>query len=83
MVTIRPAVRADIDRLAALLGELFAIEADFAVDEARQRRGLAMMLASPSACVLAAEAAGRVIGMCTGQTTISTAEGNFSLLVET
>ena len=82
MVTVRPATMADLDALTALLQVLFAIEADFACDAARQRRGLAMMLASPAACVLVAEANGQVIGMATGQTTISTAEGGFALLVE-
>lgn len=82
MITIRPGVMADLDRLTALLQVLFAIEADFACDEARQRRGLALMLASPATCVLVAEADGQVIGMATGQTTISTAEGGPALLVE-
>lgn len=82
MTTIRPATMADLDSLTALLQILFSIEADFACDEARQRRGLAMLLASPTACVLVAETEGRVIGMATGQTTISTAEGGFALLVE-
>lgn len=82
MITIRPATMADLDGLTALLQILFAIEADFAGDEARQRRGLAMLLASPSAAIMVAEAGGQVIGMATGQTTISTAEGGFALLVE-
>ncbi|MEW6501545.1 MAG: GNAT family N-acetyltransferase [Thermodesulfobacteriota bacterium] len=82
MTTIRPATMADLDGLTALLQILFAIEADFACDEARQRRGLAMLLASDTACVLVAEAEGRVVGMVTGQLTISTAEGGFALLVE-
>ncbi|MFA7347817.1 MAG: GNAT family N-acetyltransferase [Desulfurivibrionaceae bacterium] len=79
---IRPALLGDLDGLVDLLRMLFAIEADFAFDAALQRRGLAMLLAHEGAVILVAEAAGRVVGMCSGQLTISTAEGGFSLLVE-
>ena len=79
---IRPARPEDLDGLVDLLGILFGIEADFDCDAARQRRGLAMLLAHEAAVLLVAEAAGQVIGMCSGQLTISTAEGGFALLVE-
>ena len=79
---IRPARPADLEALVGLLRILFAIEADFDFDPARQRRGLAMLLAHEGAVVLVAETAGRVVGMCSGQLTISTAEGGFALLVE-
>ena len=68
--------------LVALLRQLFAIEEDFRIDEERQRRGLAMLLDNPQALILVAEAAGRVIGMCSGQLLVSTAEGGPALLVE-
>ena len=79
---IRPARPADLEALVGLLRLLFFIEADFAFDPARQRQGLAMLLAHDGAVVLVAEAAGEVVGMCSGQLTISTAEGGFTLLVE-
>ena len=79
---IRTARTSDLDDLVDLLRMLFGIEADFAFDAARQRRGLAMLLIQESAVVLVAEEAGQIIGMCTGQLTISTAEGGFALLVE-
>ena len=79
---IRPAHPDDLDALVGLLRMLFSIEADFDFDAARQRQGLAMLLAHETAVILVAEAAGRVIGMCSGQLTISTAEGGFALLVE-
>jgi len=79
---IRLARLGDLDRLVVLLGELFAIEADFSSDTERQKRGLLLMLDSSQACVLVAEAEGTVIGMATGQLTISTAEGGPALLVE-
>ena len=79
---IRPASPADLDSLVALLALLFAIERDFVFDAPRQRRGLALMLENERGCVLVAEISGRVVGMCTGQSTISTAEGGMALLVE-
>ena len=81
-VNIRIAGPADLASLVSLLALLFSIEEDFVFDEPRQRRGLALMLANERGCVLVAEAAGRVIGMCSGQLLVSTAEGSLSLLVE-
>lgn len=82
MVIIRPARQGDIDSLTVLLEILFTIEEDFVFDETRQRRGLQMMLDNYRACVLVAEAADQVLGMCSGQLTVSTAEGGPALLVE-
>jgi ribosomal protein S18 acetylase RimI-like enzyme len=81
-VKIRSAEAADLDRLVSLLAALFVIEEDFAFDEPKQRRGLALMLENERGCVLVAEAEGQVVGMCTGQLLVSTAEGGLSLLVE-
>jgi GNAT superfamily N-acetyltransferase len=82
-VHIRPATTPDLDALVELLAELFSIEADFSPDPARQRRGLALMLAEPERRrVLVAECEGTVVGMVTGQLLVSTAEGGLSLLVE-
>ncbi len=81
-VKIRSAEPADLDRLVSLLAALFSIEDDFAFDEQKQRFGLALMLENERGCVLVAEAEGRVVGMCTGQLLVSTAEGGLSLLVE-
>lgn len=81
-VSIRPAEPADIDSLVFLLAALFSIEEDFVFDEPRQRRGLTLMLKNERGCVLVAEGQGQVIGMCTGQMTVSTAEGGPALLVE-
>jgi ribosomal protein S18 acetylase RimI-like enzyme len=80
---IRQARFSDADAMLALLRELFGIEADFAFDAERQRRGLAMLLRQPeTACLLAAEHAGRVVGMGSCQMVVSTAEGGLSGLVE-
>lgn len=80
--SIRAAEDRDLDTLVLLLKTLFAIEEDFQFDDDLQRRGLAMMLGNRRACVLVAEAEDGVIGMCTGQITVSTAEGGPALLVE-
>lgn len=81
-VSLRPARPTDLEALLDLLALLFAIEEDFAFDATCQRRALAMMLEADDAVVLVAEAANRVIGMCSGQLTLSTAEGGPALLVE-
>jgi GNAT superfamily N-acetyltransferase len=67
----------------ALVGELFALEADFRPDPVRQRRGLALMLEDRlRRTVLVAEGAGQVFGMVTGQLVVSTSEGAASVWVE-
>jgi GNAT superfamily N-acetyltransferase len=81
-IKVRPAVPGDIAVLTMLLELLFSVEEDFGFDEARQRKGLEMMLGNPIGCVLVAEVDGEVVGMCSGQMTISTAEGGPALLVE-
>ena len=81
-IEVRPAVPGDIAVLTTLLELLFAVEEDFHFDEARQRKGLELMIRSSACCILVAEDEGEVIGMCSGQVTISTAEGGPALLVE-
>lgn len=82
MPALRQARPQDLDELTALLTLLFTLEADFSCNAAKQRQGLAMLLANDRGCILVAEEAGQVIGMCTGQVVISTAEGGPSVLVE-
>jgi GNAT superfamily N-acetyltransferase len=83
-VRVRNAGRSDIDVMVSLLGELFSVEADFSIDKARQCRGLKLMLDGclKHRCIKVAEVKGQVIGMCTAQTLISTAEGGVVALVE-
>jgi GNAT superfamily N-acetyltransferase len=80
---IRRASAADVAALVRLLGQLFAIEADFRPEAARQRRGLGLLLADPDrTAVLVAERDGAVVGMVTAQLVVSNAEGALSALVE-
>ncbi len=82
-VVIRPGRAADVDAMVELLRALFAVESDFAFDAARHRRALVYMLLDPmNRCVTVAQRAGRVIGMCTAQVVISTAEGGPAAWVE-
>lgn len=81
-VTIRPAQPVDLAALTLLLEDLFSIEEDFCFDESRQMRGLGQMLNNKRGRLLAAEADGKVVGMCSGQLLVSTAEGGPSVLVE-
>jgi len=83
-VRIRNARPDDLDAMTALLGELFSIEVDFAVDPQCQWRGLALMLdgCQKHRCVKAAEAEGQVVGMVTAQILVSTAEGGMVALIE-
>lgn len=82
MTTFRKARHGDLDELTALLHLLFSLEADFDWDEYKQHQGLTLMLNNSRGCVLVAENKGRIVGMCTGQVVISTAEGGPAVLVE-
>lgn len=79
---IRPARHSDVFAMCKLLEQLFSIEQDFVVDEARQRSGLEMVLESDMAALFVAEKDGAVIGMISAQLVISTAEGGLSMLIE-
>lgn len=81
-IAYRPACIADIPQLVNLLEKLFTIEADFSFSAEKQERGLALLLLSPAAAILVAQADDGIAGMVSGQLTISTAEGAPALLVE-
>jgi GNAT superfamily N-acetyltransferase len=75
---------ADIERMADLLGELFAIERDFAADGKRQTAGLRRLIERDrdAAAFVARDATGSIIGMVTVQLVVSTAEGAPSARIE-
>jgi ribosomal protein S18 acetylase RimI-like enzyme len=82
-INVRPARAADLDAMAALIAIIFAVEADFVADAAKQRQGLAMFLEQPAGrCLLVAEIQEKVAGMCSAQLLISTAEGGWKAVVE-
>ena len=80
---VRRARQGGNDSKGCLLGELFSIEADFSFDPEKQRRGLADLLGrGDEACLLVCEREGEVVGMCSVQALVSTAEGGKVGLVE-
>lgn len=81
-IIVRHASVADLDAMVALLRELFAIESDFVFDDSKQRAGLNCLLQSAGVCVLVAEYERLVVGMCTAQLLVSTAEGGLKALIE-
>ncbi|THB79602.1 MAG: GNAT family N-acetyltransferase [Desulfobacteraceae bacterium] len=81
---IRNAAPADIDDMTGLLKQLFALEKDFVFDPEKQQRGLRMMLdgCGKHRALKVAQSGTRVVGMCSAQTRISTAQGNITAVVE-
>lgn len=77
MITIRTAEFADVEALILLLIELFQIESDFQVNPAKQRAGLELLLSSDNGRIFVAQTndSNQVVGMCSVQVLISTAEG--------
>ena len=82
-LVLRPARPGDLPAMVALLGELFAVEPDYRIDPAVQRRGLELLLQDRlRRTAIVAEAGALPLGMVTGQLVISTAEGAPSVWVE-
>jgi hypothetical protein len=64
-VLVRPATLADVPAIVDLLRALFAIEADFMFDEAKQMNGVKMLLErQEEACVLVAVSQEQVVDSC-------------------
>lgn len=83
MADLGTARRDEIPRLVALLGSLFAEEAEFTADPARQARALELIVPESTAgAVFVARAAGDVVGMASLVYTVSTAEGGRAALFE-
>jgi GNAT superfamily N-acetyltransferase len=80
---VRPAVAGDVPRLCELLAILFAQEAEFRPDAARQSAGLRLILEQPGeGVILCAEEDGQVVGMAVLLFTVSTAEGGRAAWLE-
>jgi len=78
-----PAQKKDVPQLVELLGVLFAQEADFVPDAAKQKRALEAILGDPRiGRIYVAREAGRVVGMVSTLYTISTAEGGKAAWLE-
>ena len=80
---IRRAKHSDISGMIRLLRILFSIETDFSFDYGTQQSGLEMMLSDcANRCVMVAELNQQIVGMCTAQILVSTAEGGMVAFVE-
>ena len=80
---IRRGKHSDISGMIRLLRILFSIETDFVFDEETQQSGLEMMLDDcTNRCIMVAELNQEIVGMCTAQILISTAEGGSVALIE-
>ena len=83
MTSIDDASPADIPALCDLLSLLFAQEADFTPDRARQERGLRLILDDARVgAILVARSGSAVVGMVNLLFTVSTAEGGRVMLLE-
>lgn len=81
--TVRKATIWDIEELADLLEELFSVEVDFTFDRTKQKKGLELMLDKTGQRVIfVAEVDNQIVGMCSSQLVVSTAEGGISALIE-
>lgn len=83
-IIIRRGKLENIDILVELLIDLFTIETDFIIDIQRQKKGLSLMLEEnlQGCIIMVAECDKKVVGMCSGQLLISTAEGGLKVMVE-
>ncbi len=83
-IEIKEARPVDIDQMLPLLAQLFAIEEDFQFNPKTQALGLRLMLdgCGKHRTVKVAWIKDRIVGMCTAQTRISTAQGKISAVVE-
>lgn len=82
-VLIRPARPEDIDAMGDLISLIFLREKDFSADIEKQRQGLRLFFANPAGRrLLVAEHRQQVVGMCSAQLLVSTAEGGWKALVE-
>lgn len=82
-IVVRPATVVDVDQLCGLLALLFAQEADFEPDAAKQTRGLRLILEQPEVGRLyCAAEEDSVVGMVSILFTVSTAEGGRAAWME-
>lgn len=80
---IRAATESDLEEMSQLIERLFALEPDYLFDAAKVRHGLGLLLANTNTAALwVAELNGRLVGMCSAQIVISTAEGGLAAWLE-
>jgi len=76
LARIRAATESDMEAMTQLIARLFALEPDYPFDAAKVHRGIDLLRAREDAAALwVAELGDRLVGMCSAQIIISTAEG--------
>lgn len=81
-IIVTHALSSDIKAMSSLVGELFAIETDFEINEEKQIQALSLLQPNPMCDVIVAKEGERVVGMATMQPVISTAEGGYVGIIE-
>lgn len=80
---IEPATLEDLPLMSELLADLFSWEPEFTADQAKQMRGLRLILEQPNrGRIFVLRNNTRIVGMINLLITISTAEGGFVLMLE-
>ena len=79
---VRKANLDDIRVMTSLLKELYGHDGENGFEDHRHRAGLRRLIAQKDAAVLVAEMEDLVVGMCTVQTVVATAEGTLAGLLE-
>ena len=80
---IEPATVEDLPELADLLRDLFEKESDFRPDQAKQLRGLKLIIEQPNkGRIFVLRSYGKLLGMINLLFTISTAEGGAVIILE-
>lgn len=83
MTNVAEATLEDIPQLCELLAALFAQEADFSPDDAKQREGLRQIIAEPKVGrILVLRDGGRIVAMVNLLFSISTARGGRVAILE-
>lgn len=81
-LSIREAHIDDIPAIILLMNQLFEMETGVTVNEQNQSRGLSILIANEKSAVIVAELEDKLVGMCSIQSLISTAEGGYTGWIE-
>lgn len=76
-VIIREACHSDITQIISLMNQLFELEKEVQINEQNQMRGLSILIANELSTIIIAESDEKLVGICSIQSMISTAEGGY------
>ncbi len=81
-ILIRTAKIDDIDNIIILLKQLFEMENGVTINEEKQRKGIELIISNELSNFLIAEIDNKIVGICSVQLFVSTAEGGYSAWIE-